>query len=213
MNSLASSSKTDKVLQWNSWTCFKFSSRNCVWLQFGMELCYLSFRYLTSSVEFWSLGSIVAPLEIASHVMVQFRILGFSMIFWKDEIVCPIVFNDLSKQELFCLSDNTSKKRIVLFFFKLTSKLSILIWISLRDIIVSLCSCLLFINQNQGQYLRERSIYSKEKCWLLFGKKCLGRQAGNSRWRRLCHIDSKFPLSSYWCLKLNMFRLSTLNNE
>lgn len=48
-------------------------------------------------------------------------------------MACPIVFNDLSKQELFCLSDNTSKKRIVLFFFsKLASKLSILIWISLR---------------------------------------------------------------------------------
>lgn len=114
-------------------------------------------------------------------------------------MACPIVFNDLSKQELFCLSDNTSKKRIVLFFFsKLASKLSILIWISLRKHYSFIAFSHVMYKSESGS-ISERMfpLLQREMLTFIWKKKCLGRQAGNSRWRRLCHMDSKFPLSSY----------------
>lgn len=63
--------------------------------------------------------------------------------------------------------------------------------------------------------IQECPINSKEECSLLYGKKALADKQGTSRWRRLCHMDSKF--SPLFLLMSNIehvpYVCSVMNND
>lgn len=125
----------------------------------------------------------------------------------------------LSKQKLFCLPENALRLIVVLIFFS-SQPQNLPPWcgLPLENNHILIVWLLIICKSGSGSISKNVSLTPKRNVHFYLRKK----KEKKKSWQKSQELPDgegcatwiiSFSLSSYWCLKSNMFHLSTLNNE